>query len=358
WVPNHKNIVVYTAGWAGKFIPILGEMLLSMLEVDLETFQFGPYAIDRSHFNIQWQKIRGETSPYFKRGLQDGMELDVAIVGAGASGLYSGYRLKTGIDKNGRTPDLNVQVFEMSERIGGRLESVQLPGMDVVGEIGGMRYMTSQRIVTALIEDVFATQYGLEAVDFPMGSPYHHLFYLRGQRFFASAFQQTEVTGEKFRTRYFVDEEYQGKSADAIFNEIVSNVLEADGYSLEKIQDSQDPRREWNQVKKKLRYRFEGPYQDKYVYEIGFWNLIKDQTSQECYEFLAQAGGYYSNTINWNAAEAFPYMVGDFADSTTKYKTIQDGYDQILVCLANSFIQAGGDIWVCNRLITFDKNPD
>jgi hypothetical protein len=76
-------------------------------------------------------------------------------------------------------------------------------------------------------------------------------------------------------------------------------------------------------------YNFPGsPYDQRKVNDIGFWNLIKDQVSQEGYEFLANAGGYYSNTINWNSAEAFPYMVGDFSANTV-YKTIKEGYDSI-----------------------------
>ncbi|NQY78732.1 MAG: FAD-dependent oxidoreductase [Candidatus Caenarcaniphilales bacterium] len=292
----------------------------------------------------------------FKTEVVENLKLDVAIVGAGASGLYSGYRLLNGTDKKGGKLNLDVGIFDMSDRIGGRLESVKLPGMNVVGELGGMRYMTEQQIVTALIEDVFSTQYGLKPIEFPMGDANHHLYYLRKQRFFASRFQQAKITGEDFETRYFVEEKFKGKSSDDIFTEIISEVLNADGYSLEKIQNSKDPRKEWNKVKQKLKYRFKGPYENKFVYQIGFWNLLKDRSSQECYEFLAQAGGYYSNTINWNAAEAFPYMVGDFASDQVQYKTIQGGYDQVLTCLADSFIQNRGNIYTKNRLVTFKKN--
>ncbi len=53
-VDNSRDIVVYTAGWAAKFIPILGEMIMQMLERDVETFRFGNYKIDRQHFRINW----------------------------------------------------------------------------------------------------------------------------------------------------------------------------------------------------------------------------------------------------------------------------------------------------------------
>ncbi|MEM7369065.1 MAG: FAD-dependent oxidoreductase [Bacteroidota bacterium] len=351
WVHNHENILVYTGGWAAKFIPLLGKILADLA---LE----GTTSYDISHFAIDWPLVRGEISKRFQTGIQENLQLDVAVVGAGASGLYSGYRLLHGNTRKGKSLNLDVNIFECSDRVGGRLESVKLPGMNVVGELGGMRYMTQQQIVTALIEDVFAGQYGLKPIGFPMGDANHHLFYLRKQRFFANRFSQAHITGESFQTRYFVEEKFQGKSSDTIFTDIIREVLEADGYSLEKIQKSKSPRKEWNKVKQKLRYQFEGPYHKKPVYEIGFWNLLKDRSSQECYEFLAQAGGYYSNTINWNAAEAFPYMVGDFASDQVMYKTIEGGYDQVLTCLADAFLQKGGTIRTKNRLESFKRNPD
>ncbi|MGB3468553.1 MAG: FAD-dependent oxidoreductase [Cyclobacteriaceae bacterium] len=351
WVHNHENIVVYTGGWAAKFVPLLGKMI-SDLAIKGKTDQ------DIENFKISWSQVRGEVSNKFKTGMENGLKLDVAIIGGGASGLYSGYRLKTGVDARGKKKDLKVHIFEGSGRVGGRLESIKLPGMNVVGELGGMRYMTTQKIVTALIERVFSTQFGLKPIDFPMGDDNHHLYYLRKQRFFANRFSQASITGEKFETRYMVDDRFKGKSANDIFIMIIEEVLEADGYSLHQIQNSADPRRTWNQIKKELIYRFEGPYEGRLVYKIGFWNLINDRSSQECYDFLSQAGGYYSNTINWNAAEAFPYMAGDFADSEVEYKTIDGGFDQILTSLASAFLQEEGTIWSENRLETFRKNED
>src|ERR1017187_4484377 len=84
-------------------------------------------------------------------GAEPGLELDVAIVGGGFSGLSSAWRLLTAPNRPQKVP-----VFEMSDRIGGRLESIQLPGMHIQGELGGMRYTTQHEIVTALIEEVFA----------------------------------------------------------------------------------------------------------------------------------------------------------------------------------------------------------
>jgi monoamine oxidase len=48
----------------------------------------------------------------------------------------------------------SVQVFEQSHRIGGRLLSVEPPGIPgVFCELGGMRYLSSQALVRPLVEN-------------------------------------------------------------------------------------------------------------------------------------------------------------------------------------------------------------
>lgn len=295
-------------------------------------------------------------------GMQDGLKLDVAIVGAGISGIYSAYRLTTA----GASTGSQVQVFDMNTRIAGRLESVRLPGMPTVqGELGGMRYLTSQKIVTTLIEEVFADQ--MEAVEFPMGDPADLYMYLRKDRCKQNAWTEAQRKGEKLSTRYYLDDDDIGFSADQLFSKVIYNVLTADpwfrenyGQYVHQIDEYnyaiELTLRQWDQIKPYLTYRFEGsPYDRRLVNDIGFWNLLKDQVSQEGYTFLSTAGGYYSNTINWNAAEAFPYMIGDFSAGAT-YKTIAQGFDSTVYAMANAYMSyPGACIWSENKLVTFNR---
>ncbi len=305
------------------------------------------------------------TPPDMNLDLPDGLEVDVAIVGAGVSGVYSGWRLLAGEYGAGQRP-ASVAVFDMLDRIGGRLESVVLPGMEIAGELGGMRYLTSQEIVTSLIQDVFK----LNACEFPMGDPATHFFYMRGQRFKADAWQNAQQAGETFRTRYFMSDDDQGFSADQLFNKIIYDVLMADpwfreNYGSKLSHDPSDPwtyeinltSRDWDAVKPVVRYHFPGsPYDGMRVNEFGFWNLIEDQVGSEGYEFLSVAGGYYSNTINWNAAESMPNMVGDFTGAAVSYKTIDGGYDQVAFALAQAFVQQPGSaLYGKSELVTFEK---
>ncbi|MGG7664543.1 flavin monoamine oxidase family protein [Dyadobacter sp. BHUBP1] len=311
-------------------------------------------------------------------GMKPGLQMEVAIIGAGTSGLYSAFRL-TDV---GKYAGDQVQIFDMSERLGGRLESVILPGMNFWGELGGMRYLTSQEIVTTLIEGYPLTEKDLSKrtpvlkdhmtpVPFPMGNPADLLFYLRKQHFKQNAWNVAQDKGEKLVTRYYLNDDDIGFSSDQLFNKIIYDVLMADPWFVSNYSSlvTKGPTqydygfkltsRDWDQVKPNLTYHFPGsPYDGRKVNDLGFWNLIKDQVSEEGYSFVANAGGYYSNTINWNAAEAFPYMVGDFSADVT-YKTIEEGYDSIAYALANQYMGIpGACIWSENKLLTFSKGHD
>ena len=109
--------------------------------------------------------------------------IDVAIVGGGVSGVYTGWRLLTSdlskselsqfADESGK---LNVQVFELSDRIGGRLISLDPPEMNgIKAEFGGMRYLTNQPLVSGLIDKL-----GLANKAFPVSGD-ENIYYLRGK---------------------------------------------------------------------------------------------------------------------------------------------------------------------------------
>ena len=75
-------------------------------------------------------------------------DLDVAIVGAGAAGTYLAHRLIRA------RPDWRIALFERSNRIGGRLWTVKVDGLEKPIELGGMRYMTGHRLVHETVEEL------------------------------------------------------------------------------------------------------------------------------------------------------------------------------------------------------------
>jgi len=102
--------------------------------------------------------------------------LDVAIVGAGMSGLYGAWRL-LGAAPAARRP--RITVFEGSGRVGGRLLSVTPPGLPGTWcELGGMRVMSRHVLVNALLGEM-----GLagDAEPMPVSEP-DNIAFLRGLR--------------------------------------------------------------------------------------------------------------------------------------------------------------------------------
>ena len=62
------------------------------------------------------------------RGGED--KVDIAVVGAGVAGAYSAWRLRSAYSNR------KVSLFEVSDRVGGRLYSKTLPGMPhVIAEL-------------------------------------------------------------------------------------------------------------------------------------------------------------------------------------------------------------------------------
>ncbi len=98
--------------------------------------------------------------------------VDVAIIGAGIGGTYTGYRL--------RNRGLKLAIFEYSDRIGGRMFTAQIPTVPgTTVDFGAMRLNPKEH--TFLVQT--AKQLGLNIVDFPLnyGNRNETVYYLRGR---------------------------------------------------------------------------------------------------------------------------------------------------------------------------------
>src|SRR5262249_37290617 len=110
-------------------------------------------------------------------------EYAVAIIAAGMSGVYCGWRL-IGADGSPRPRYARLVVCERSPRIGGRLNTLVPPRMpNLRAEIGGMRYTTTQPLIRSLVEK----QLRLPWKGFPVSNP-DSLNYLRGRHLHNSDF--------------------------------------------------------------------------------------------------------------------------------------------------------------------------
>ena len=239
------------------------------------------------------------------------MDLDIAVVGGGVSGAYSAWRLQEAQGNSDR-----IALFEYSDRIGGRLFTVTMPGLpNVKAEVGGMRYIKDQHpVVTSVIEHL-----GLQTKPFPMGAPAPdgancNLFYLRGKHL-----RLHELTDPE-KVPYNLAWPERGMGPTQLQIQVMNNLYPNFGnLSL------------CEQMKIQV---FGQP-----MYKFGFWNLLYRALSNEGYQFMKDAGGYEANVANACAVTQLPAT--EYGDNT-EFLTLRDGYQQLPLTLAKRFEEAPG----------------
>ncbi len=259
--------------------------------------------------------------------------LDVAIVGAGVSGVYSGWRmLKDGAAK---TPP-RIAIFEGSDRIGGRLLSLTPPGMPATRcEFGGMRYMSRHVLVNWLVE-----QFHMATEPMPVDEP-SNIAYLRGEQFRLPDLHAASTLPYRFRgaEKHVVDDPANSLLLFAL-QQIVPTCLSLSHEAL-------------------LTEVRTATFQGTPLHQLGFWNVLARVLSPDGYAFVRDTGGYDCLVSNWSAADAIPFILADFGTGVT-YSRFQHGYDQMPQLLAREFEAAGGQMHLNTWLRSFDAGtlPD
>jgi monoamine oxidase len=244
------------------------------------------------------------------------MDLDIAVVGGGVSGAYSAWRLQQ--EKGARA---KIALFEYSDRIGGRLYTVTMPGIPhVKAEVGGMRYIPDQHIMVANL----VNHLKLPTKDFPMGAPAPpkgvgsncNLFYLRGKHL------RLHELSDPAKVPYNLAWSEQGLGPTnlqvQVMNNIYPNMASLSLCDLMKIKVFNKP-----------------------LWKYGFWDLMYRTLSNEGYQFMKDAGGYDANVANANAVTQLPAT--EYSDNT-KFLTLRDGYDQLPITLAERFQKMAGGV--------------
>lgn len=234
------------------------------------------------------------------------MDLDVAVVGAGAAGTYSAWRLQ-----QAHGAEAAVGLFEYSDRIGGRLYTVTIPGLPhVKAEVGGMRYIPAQHIVVASL----VYHLGLPTKPFPMGAGGDigsncNLFYLRGRHL------RLHELSEPDKVPYDLAWSERGLGPTNLQVQVMNNIYP--GMANLSLCDL-------------MKVQAFG----KSLWRYGFWDLMFRVLSNEGYQFMKDAGGYDANVANANAVTQLPAT--EYSDST-QFLTLRDGYDQLPITLAQQF---------------------
>lgn len=261
--------------------------------------------------------------------------LDVAIVGAGVSGVYAAWRLNA----EGR----GVQVFEAGDHVGGRLLSVNPPDIEnMTAELGGMRILPAvQPRIKRLLEVLNHTAprgHRIETYPFPVDEP-ENISYLRGVHLRLSDFK-THPDKVPYRLGFLEHGHVPGEIVLNAIEQIVPGITDA-GLTEEK-------RREMCQ-----RATFDG----KPLYEQGFWQVLIRVISGEAYQLSLDAGGYQTTLTSWNAADAIPWYLSDFGVDP-KYLGFRQGFQQVPLTLAARFEKAGGTITLNTKVTGFEAADD
>lgn len=266
---------------------------------------------------------------------------DIAIVGGGVGGIYSGWRLVTGdvahspILKKwaGKSGKLKVAVFEGSHRIGGRLLSARPPSFtnSTTCEIGGMRYVSSQTLVRSLVENELNLSHYPQVVDQET-----NIVYVRGKQL---RFSQVQDPGALPYNLDWAEAQYVSQNDP-------SGLL---GWAIGKLLPGVE--------------QFTGPDLDKYLqnavvdgtplYEHGFWNLLARALSPDAYALSRAMVGYDCLGSNANAVD----LISEYFDFTpgVTYSLLNQGYDAVPWTLQRLFESAGGDLIQKAWVSGFDK---
>lgn len=255
--------------------------------------------------------------------------IDVVIVGGGISGAYAAWRLA----KSKKFKE--VHLYEMSDRIGGRLLSVTMPDMPhVYAELGAKYFSESQFIVSNLVKDVLK----LEVVPTTYQAVNNQM-YLRNKHL-----RMSELT-DTAKLPYNLNPNECGKDLDELFAYAVEKAIN-NGKSLPLNYFTSE---QWQYDREHLKVGGE------HLYDITIWKLLLEFLSQEAYNLCLDSGYFYSSDLGtWNAAEAIATNMS--IPCNNRWFSLKNGNEQLPKTLATEFEQYGGKVLYRNCLSKFNRH--
>jgi len=253
--------------------------------------------------------------------------LDIAIVGGGVSGIYSGWRLLNDDPRRlmilGRTVSngrkLRVKLFEGSRRIGGRLLSARPPGMSTICELGGMRFVSAQNRVVGLVKELNLPHHRLYTFD-----SNNHAF-IRGNHLRISDLNNPSVLPYRLTP---VERECVRKSGPDVLitcgiSGLLPGIANLHGEEL-------------------FSYLQTAEVDGTPLYQHGLWNLLARTMSPEAYMLSRATIGFDILFSNANAVNLILEYLRHTPDVT--YQILDNGYDALPWALQEKFEQAGGQV--------------
>lgn len=238
-----------------------------------------------------------------------GESYDLAIVGAGIAGTCIGDRLRRA------RPDWSVAIFERTNRIGGRLRSVPIAGLDHPIELGGMRFMSSHRRVASIVDD-----FALPTHPFDRSNGQERVFLRR-----VLARGPGDPAGGM---NYRLDASERGRSALELWQSAFERIV---------------PNWERLQHEDFVRLRAAGKYLGRRVTDWPIGEVLRDRLSADGWKYVRDAFGYDSGIRAFNATDFIEFLQSG-GDPTAIATTPDDGMESIPRSLAERFERAGGAI--------------
>lgn len=246
---------------------------------------------------------------------------DLAVVGAGIAGTYVADAVF------GARPDARIALFERTDRIGGRLRSVHVPGVEHPIELGGMRFQSDHRHVLRVVADL-----GIGTRPFDMAQPEDRLV-LRGH---VARADDAATAG----AGYDLAADERGLTPGAVlmlaFQRLVPNTLELDEAG-------------WRALKPVARH------QDRLLADWPIGEALASVLSPAGHRYVTDAFGYDSGIRGQNAADAVPYFTGT-GDPHATSRTPVDGMDAMPRALAARIERRGGEIHLNHELIAVEPS--
>ncbi len=244
-------------------------------------------------------------------------DLDVAIIGGGASGAYTAWRLRQ------VRPELQVRLFEMSDRIGGRLRSVafsQAPHL--VGEMGGMRFQSEQPHVAGVVKQLGLTQRG-----YPLFEPNDRLA-LRGKSY---SYAEAGTAGHLYP--YNIPDTEQSPESTAYMDAISRIVPDAKAMTAEN----------WRKVRSTILYK------GRPLKDWSAWTMLSDVFTHEEMAYQQDTAGYDGIALHQSGLDQFDFTF-EGIDFAKPFYTLVGGYQRLPVTLAERARAGGADVTMRTRL--------
>ena len=276
------------------------------------------------------------------------MSKHIAVVGGGIAGIYTAWRLLQH-NQSEEVPRFVVHLYESDERLGGRIRSEKIPGTHFSAELGAMRFRPSHKLLNSL----------LAHLDIPT-SPFDlppTAFYVRGRRLMNSEITAGRCDSCNAEGPFLLKESERGLSAVQLVSHAIDSILQAldfpalregDARQLKaRIKKKSFDARTWYKIKNN------GTYKGLHLYSIGFWNLLQHFLSNEAYVMVHDVLSLESILGNWNAAEAIPWFLTDFASD--QFDMVPGGLSRVANKLRLQLDDLGAKTPGSLRLLTSHK---